>query len=308
MMEASRAIDIWTINRRQMRPDSRAGGARSVRVFPGARWLRSAVLSTASIFQLLSAVAVEAQQPEAAPAAADPEPARVLGTLLFDDGTPVSQARIHLVGTARSTFSDADGRFFLVDDAAGAEELEIHHIALGVLRYRLPAEDYARRRLALTLPRRVIELEGVDVWARTRADEYRRSIGTAVRLLIREDIEEAWDAWDVGDLIRRRLPMVDARTEIYTESDLPIRQLCVVGRVIARSLQGGLHCAAVVIDGFRIIDGGADLLDLGPDDLESIEYIPPIRAGALYGTGIGNRGVVVVWTRGNGPFAARNRR
>lgn len=253
---------------------------------------------------------LEAQQPEVAQAVAEPEPARILGTLLFDDGAPISQARINLLGTEQSTFSDGEGRFLLVDDSVGAKELEIHHIGLGVLRYRLPADGGARRRLALTLPRRVIELEGVDVWARTRADEYRRSIGTAARLLIRSDIEEAWDAWDVGDLIQRRLPTITARRMRYSEDGHgAVEQLCVTsGRLAVRSLRGGLECAAVVIDGTRIVDGGADLLDLGPDDLESIEYIPAIRAGVLYGTGVGTRGVVVVWTRGSGPFAERNRR
>jgi len=42
-----------------------------------------------------------------------------------------------------------------------------------------------------------------------------------------------------------------------------------------------------------------------PEEIESIEFIPPARAGLRYGTGVGNRGVLEIWTRGQGPYAER---
>jgi hypothetical protein len=66
--------------------------------------------------------------------------------------------------------------------------------------------------------------------------------------------------------------------------------------------------AQVVVDGVRIPDG-ADFLRTTPaSEIESIEFVSPIEAQGRYGLGSGN-GVVVVYTRGKGPYASplRNR-
>ena len=73
---------------------------------------------------------------------------------------------------------------------------------------------------------------------------------------------------------------------------------------------GGCASAQVVVDGMRIPDGPEFLLRTPASEIESIEFVTPVQAQILYG--IGGRtanGVVVVYTRGRGPYASplRNR-
>jgi hypothetical protein len=81
---------------------------------------------------------------------------------------------------------------------------------------------------------------------------------------------------------------------VYTE-----RRLCVA------SQRARTACAVVFLDGVRMHDPGIHLQHLGPDEIESIEFVPPMRAALRYGRGVGRRGVLEIWTRGNGPFAER---
>ena len=73
---------------------------------------------------------------------------------------------------------------------------------------------------------------------------------------------------------------------------------------------GGSACNSVmvVVDGAPYNPEGAGqhtlqlLLELSPNMLESVEYLSAAEAGPRYGTG-SKHGALVIYTRGNGPYA-----
>jgi hypothetical protein len=61
----------------------------------------------------------------------------------------------------------------------------------------------------------------------------------------------------------------------------------------------------------KIPDGPDFLIRTPASEIESIEFVTPVQAQILYGTGgLTPNGVVVVYTRGRGPYVSplRNRR
>jgi hypothetical protein len=68
---------------------------------------------------------------------------------------------------------------------------------------------------------------------------------------------------------------------------------------------------AIVINGVNTgMDGESALLffqSLQVPDWESIEYVAPIDAGVQYGMLAGERGALVLWSRGMGPHASEAR-
>ncbi|HEX9887272.1 MAG TPA: hypothetical protein VGA70_12330 [Longimicrobiales bacterium] len=61
----------------------------------------------------------------------------------------------------------------------------------------------------------------------------------------------------------------------------------------------------------KIPDGPDFLIRTPASEIESIEFVTPVQAQILYGTGgLTSNGVVVVYTRGRGPYVSplRNRR
>ena len=67
----------------------------------------------------------------------------------------------------------------------------------------------------------------------------------------------------------------------------------------------GCANAQVVVDGVRIADGPDFLLRTSASQIESIEFVTPVQAQITYGIGGDTtNGVVVVWTRGKGPYAS----
>lgn len=68
---------------------------------------------------------------------------------------------------------------------------------------------------------------------------------------------------------------------------------------------------AIVVDGVNTgLRDRAAMLYLRSLDLlqfESIQYLSPMEAGFRYGLDAGERGALVLWTRGFGPFASEAR-
>jgi hypothetical protein len=72
----------------------------------------------------------------------------------------------------------------------------------------------------------------------------------------------------------------------------------------------GCDNVQVVVDGVRIPDGPLYLQRTPATEIESIEFVSPVQAQILYGIGGDtSNGVVVIHSRGNGPYASplRNR-
>lgn len=64
----------------------------------------------------------------------------------------------------------------------------------------------------------------------------------------------------------------------------------------------GCDWVAVILNGSAITDPEDFLLHMRADEFESIQYVPPLEAGRLYGLRSSATGAIVVWMRGSGPY------
>ncbi len=233
-----------------------------------------------------------------------------------ESGTPISAAAVRFPALERSAVTDASGRFVLRDVVAGSHDLEIEHLAYGLRRERVQVTEQRDQFLQLRVPMQAIPLEGIQVVARSAAEEFRRRTGSNVHLFTRRDIEarEAV-ARNVAEVIQGRIPGVTIqKTRLTSEGAEPSEPvLCIMTMrrsVTPQAMRGRLPCVDVVVDGRRLdwFEGAIYLeYNLLPEQIESIEFIPPIRAGFNYGTGVGVHGVLEIWTRGQGPWVERER-
>ncbi len=159
--------------------------------------------------------------------------------------------------------------------------------------------------VGLKLAPQVVELEGIEVTTRSAVEEiarltpFRRDIVYG-KAMAEEEIRGA----RAFEILRRASPGLRV-TEIYQENQLP--RVCVQSNRRVPRLFGAGSCeeVQVVVDGVRIPDGGIFLRNLQAFDIESIEFLPPTQAQIQYGIG-GNtaNGVVVIYTRGRGPYVS----
>lgn len=229
-----------------------------------------------------------------------------------ETGAPIPAALVRLPGLGRQAMTDGSGRFVLRDVVAGTHDLEVEHLAYGVRRERVEVTDEREQFLRLRVPMEAIQLEGIEVVARSAAEEYRRRSGANVHLFTRRDIEarEAV-ARNVAEVIQGRIPgLMITRTRIGRGPGRPILCIATMRRSNTPQAQrSGPPCVLVIVDGMRLEPTeGAIYLEhsLLPEEIESIEFIPPIRSGFRYGTGAAN-GVLEIWTRGQGPWVERRR-
>lgn len=241
---------------------------------------------------------------------------RTLGDLrgqLHDQlsGTPIPWAVVRLEGTPHQALADAEGRFVFEGLRPGDYVLEIRNLGYMVRSDPVSVPEGRDVFLVLRIAPQVVELEGLEVTTRgaveqiTRLTPFRRDIVYGNSML-EEEVRGAL----AFEILRRSVPGLRVR-EIHREGQPPI--VCVETSRRQQSILLDQPCDAVqvVLDGVRIADGHLFLRNLPASEIESIEFLAPAEAQIQYGTGgTTANGVVVVFTRGRGPYASplRNRR
>lgn len=221
-----------------------------------------------------------------------------------DTGAPLRFAEVGLLGLARRTVTDEAGRFSLGDLEPATYTLEIRSLGYEVVAEPVEVPAGMDVLLDLRVAPQAVEIDGLVVTARAAVEQavrvapFRRSIvyGEVMAL------EEQRGAMAM-ETLRRSAPGIRVR-ERYVEA--AGRILCIETNRRIQSMTGG-ECAnaAVIVDGIPIMDGPEFLLRTPASEIESIEFVTPVQAQILYGIG-GNtsNGVVVVFTRGKGPYAS----
>lgn len=221
-----------------------------------------------------------------------------------DTGAPLRFADVGLAGMARRAATDEAGRFSLVGLDPGTYTLEIS--SLGYAATSAPVEVPAGTEVFLDLrvAPEAVAIDGLTVTARAAAEEavraspFRRSIAYGEVMAAEERIGAM-----AIETLRRAAPGIRI-TERYREG--AGREVCIeTNRRVASLGARGCAQAEVVIDGMRVPDGADWLMRTPVELLESIEFVTPMQAQTLFG--IGGRtanGVVVVYTRGRGPYAS----
>lgn len=214
-------------------------------------------------------------------------------------GAPVASAALELEGTEHRTLTDSRGRWSLEEVPADRHTIAIRHLAYGTRHHEaLLAEEGAD--VEIRLGPSAIALEPVVVTGRSHRDLAARMSGTRYEAITRTDIEEIGrTAMTAMDAVRRRFPSLEV-SEATDGSGFPV--FCVQDRRGQTNFRGGCREMVLYVDGVQVAMPSAYLERLRLDEVESVEYIPPVEAGPRYGSNSAH-GVLVVHTRGNGPHA-----
>jgi hypothetical protein len=224
-----------------------------------------------------------------------------------DTDAPVNQAVVRLRGTGFQGTTDREGRFAFMDLRPGTYQLEIQHLGYSVQTDEVEVPEGRDVQLRLRIAPTAIEVDGIEVTVRsaveavTRLSPFRRDMvyGSAMA------VEESRGSL-APDILRRNVPGLRV-TETYRDGGPPI--LCIQTNRRVQGMEQGCASAQLIVDGVRISD--PDYLRTFPaSEIESIEFLPPSQAQTIYGTGgATSNGVVVIYTRGKGPYVSelRNR-
>jgi hypothetical protein len=228
-------------------------------------------------------------------------------------GTPIPQAVVRINGTPYQALTGADGRFTFEGIQPGVHALDIRHLGYAVASepVEVPAgrDVFVRLRVA---PQAVL-LEGIQVTTRSAVEELSRLSPFRRDIVYGEAMaEEELRGARAFEILRRGSPGLQVR-EVYMEGQPPMVCVQTNRRVQSFRSSDGCDMVQVIMDGVRLEPGSAsDLLRTLPaTEIESVEFLPPSEATIRYGTGGSvSNGVVVIYTRGRGPYASplRDRR
>lgn len=238
-----------------------------------------------------------------------------------DTQAPLRYASVTLVGSSRLAVTDEAGRFALGGLLPGLYTLEVRSLGYQVVSEPLDLPPGMDVFLGLRVAAEAVEIEGLTVTARAPAAQairtapFRRSVAYG-EIMAQEEAQGA----RAFETLRRSAPGIRI-TERYVEGKGT--EICIVTNRRVDSFRGpdssfqllsqrGSTCpnVQVVVDGMRIPDGPEFLLRTPASEIESIEFLSPMHAQIQYGIGGDTaNGVVVVYTRGKGPYASplRNR-
>src|SRR5690606_28270683 len=262
--------------------------------------LPALLLTMSAVTLALPTSSIAHQTPEPSPARQVPPPAPGFGSVtgrVIDDTTqrPIVDVAVSISGTRQQVLTDDNGLFALQGIVPGEQRLELSHLGYGE-HGRLV---FVRANEALTLEARLsratIELSPLVVEAVTELDRRRLTSGSAMKEVLRPEIDEAARTGrNLADALRQQLPGVSVRGGRMGGACLEYRG--------ARSGSGPCRELTVFLDGVRIADPGLLYVTLSPSDVERMEILSPAEAGARYGSISGN-GVLLIETR-QGPRPA----
>jgi hypothetical protein len=242
-------------------------------------------------------------------------------------GRPVPYAVVRVGSTPHQTPTDEEGRFVFESLTPGTYTLEIRNLGYSVRSDPVEVPPGKDVYLDLRVAAQAVELEGLEVTTRSTVEEnirltpFRRDIAFGDAMAVEEQRGAL-----AFEILRRtspglrvtEIPREDGPPTVCIQTNRRIQSLTEVRRNSDRidlidSSLSSVRCAnvQVVVDGIKIPDGPEYLLRTPASEIESMEFVSPVQAQILYGAGgTTSNGVVVVYTRGRGPYASplRNRR
>jgi hypothetical protein len=242
-------------------------------------------------------LAVEAAA--AIPAAVAAQRGRVV-LRLVDAGTsrPIAGATVR-VGALPQGVTDRQGMVTIAEVPSGSHGIEFRHDAYGVGTARAVVHGGAPTELELRMPRRAVILDPLVVEARRvlpgAFNEDRR--GRRLDILTRAEIARL-PARSLGELVMR-IPGLQVK-----QNDAG--SVCIESTRFLGQRPEPTACEAVqlVLDDMLVGSGSSFASSVPLEDVESVIFLKPTEGFAQYGI-IGQKGVLLVYTRGNGPTVQR---
>lgn len=210
-----------------------------------------------------------------------------------ETGEGVADAMVLVEGTGLGGVTSAVGLFELDNVPPGDWEVRVQHIAYGEFRDSLTVGAGSEITLRVVLSPETIELEPVVVEAMSRRDYADRARGTAANIVTREQIEESYGtAQTLAHVLQRNVTGANIRGDPSA-----LGTICLEFRS-PRSLQDPIGCKSptLFIDGVRVQNPQPLWSTFPIEDIERMEFVPSVEAGARYGTD-SNYGVLLIETR-----------
>jgi len=219
-----------------------------------------------------------------------------------ETGTPISGAEVTVEGLSTPVVTDGEGVASFPAVAPGLQGLTVDHLAYGTVSDSILVRSAETVRVRVRMATEAIELAPIEVVVEGGYDRGigmmgpTRARGSRTDVLTLETIEEVLPrTTDTADLLRNP----ELAGLMITEKRRPDGQrvLCIEASRARTGLRGG-GCtqAEVYVDDIHLPNPGEFILNIPPQAVERIEFLSPMEAGAIYGTGSRN-GVVLICTR-----------
>jgi TonB-dependent SusC/RagA subfamily outer membrane receptor len=216
-----------------------------------------------------------------------------------NNGGPLQEARVIVVGTSLFTSSGPDGKYLLRRVPAGTAELRVIRVGYQEQKKSVQIVEGQTATLDFTMSQSVVQLQEVVTTA--TGEQRKVEVGNAVENLSISKLTETAPVRTLSDVLTARVPGVQVQQGTQTGSGQRIR----VRGISSVSLSNE---PIFIIDGARLSanngntafgNGGANfsrLGDISPEDIENIEIVKGPSAATLYGTDAAN-GVIVITTK-----------
>jgi TonB-linked SusC/RagA family outer membrane protein len=250
----------------------------------------------------IAAIAVTFAIPQSAAAQAS-----IQGRVTSQDGQPVQEARVLLVGTALTAVTGQDGRYALRSVPTGPQTVRV--LRVGYVEGRKAATVGANAVVGLdfTLERSVVQLE--EIVSTATGARPREELGNAVSSINTSKLLESTPITNISDVLSARVPGVTVSLGSQTGAGARVR-------IRGNSSLNLSNDPIYIIDGIRmtsnansstLFTGGSQpnrINDLNPDEIENMEIVKGPSAATLYGTDAAN-GVILITTKRGRMGAAR---
>lgn len=227
---------------------------------------------------------------------------------------PLPSTQVYLVGTGIGTLTNQNGRFILLNVAAGSYQIRVERIGYATVTQPVTVRPGETSEASFQLTEEALGLDEIVVTG-TAGAARRREVGNSLTQVNLAEIDEPIITTD--DILQARGPGIQVTG-----------QYAGVGGGAKIRLRGNVSAAMsnqpiIYVDGVRVRSEGlpknvaaagyagrgpnavyGPLNDLDPDDIDRIEVIKGAAATTLYGTEAA-AGVIQVFTKRGQPGAAR---
>ena len=250
------------------------------------RWLRPLALLAALVLCVALPKSLAAQ-------------ASITGRVTTDDGQPLAESRVLLVGTALSAVTDQEGRYAIRGVPLGPQIVRV--LRVGYREQRKSATVGANAQVAVdfALERSIVQLE--EIVSTATGSRPREELGNSVASISAANVVKESPISNLQDVLAARVPGVSVQGGQQAGSGGKVR-------IRGHSSLNLANDPIYVIDGIRmtsntnsseLFTGGSQPVrvnDLNPDEIENIEIVKGPSAATLYGTNAAN-GVIVITTK-----------
>lgn len=229
------------------------------------------------------------------------EPAALQGEVLDgENGVPLADARVEVLGTRLATLTADDGRFSFRGVPPGGVQLAVERLGYGRKVALVRAEGGSTARVKLELFAEAIALDSMVVTVEGGVIA-RNAMGTRFDGMSRPQIDSVLHRVNRMDhlLMLANVPGLLAREVDYLR-DSGFRQPGVCIELQRKSAMASRQCSMleVYVNDVRMADPEVFLALMDPATVERFQILTPSNAGIQYmGTPRSRNGILLIWTR-----------